>query len=145
MRTRPMRWWDIADITPLEADLFGPTAWSEAAFWGELALANRTYRVAEDEEGIVGYAGLMSMAPTADVQTIAVVPRARRRGVGRRLLRELLDAARRTHCTEVLLEVRADNDSAIALYVDEAFEVIARRTGYYADGQDALIMRRRPV
>lgn len=145
MRIRPMRWWDIADIAPLESELFGATAWSPAQFWGELAQANRTYRVAEDDEGIVGYAGLLSVPPTADVQTIAVAPRARRHGVGRQLLRELLDAARRTRCDEVLLEVHADNEPAVTLYVDEGFEVIARRSGYYGPGRDALIMRRRPA
>ena len=65
--------------------------------------------------------------------------------MGRQLLRELLDAARRTRCDEVLLEVHADNEPAVTLYVDEGFEVIARRSGYYGPGRDALIMRRRPA
>ncbi len=145
MHTRPMRWWDIAALHPVEEELFGPTAWSPAQFWSELAQPNRTYRVAEDAEGIVGYAGLMSVPPTADVQTVAVSGGAQRRGIGRALLTELLDAARRTGCTEMLLEVHADNDAAVALYIVEGFEVIARRTDYYGAGADALIMRRRPL
>ncbi len=145
MRTRPMRWWDIATIMPLETDLFGSTAWSPAQFWGELAQGNRVYVVAEDEAEIVGYAGLLCIPPTADVQTIAVASRAQRRGVGRALLQELLTAARRAECTEVLLEVRADNASAVALYADEGFDMIARRSGYYGPGEDALVMRRRPA
>jgi ribosomal-protein-alanine N-acetyltransferase len=140
-----MRWWDIATIMPLETDLFGSTAWSPAQFWGELAQGNRVYVVAEDEAEIVGYAGLLCIPPTADVQTIAVASRAQRRGVGRALLQELLTAARRAECTEVLLEVRADNASAVALYADEGFDMIARRSGYYGPGEDALVMRRRPA
>jgi ribosomal-protein-alanine N-acetyltransferase len=145
VRTRAMRWWDISAAMPIESALFGGTAWSAAQFWGELAQSNRVYRVAEDDDGLLGYAGLLSVPPTADVQTIAVSPRAQRRGVGRALLVELLDAARRDGCTEVLLEVRANNESALALYETEGFSIIARRTNYYGPGEDALVMRRRPA
>ncbi len=145
VRTRAMRWWDISTAMPIESELFGATAWSPAQFWSELAQPTRVYRVAEDDQGLLGYAGLLSVPPTADVQTLAVAPRAQRRGIGRALLAELLEAARRTGCTEVLLEVRADNQSALALYEAEGFAVIARRTGYYGPGEDALVMRRRPA
>jgi ribosomal protein S18 acetylase RimI-like enzyme len=40
------------------------------------------------------------------------------------------------------LEVRADNDAAVALYESEGFEAIDRRVGYYQpDGVDAIVMR----
>jgi ribosomal-protein-alanine N-acetyltransferase len=42
---------------------------------------------------------------------------------------------------EVLLEVRADNPRAQALYVRFGFEQIHVRRRYYRDGTDALIMR----
>ena len=140
---RPMRWWDIEQVMGIERDAFAATAWSHAQFWSELAQDNRTYVVAEDRDGICGYAGVMAVPPTGDIQTIAVATRAQRRGLGRSLLRTLLDAAQAAGCTEVLLEVRADNTPAIAMYVDAGFESIARRGSYYGPGEDALVMRRR--
>lgn len=138
-----MRWWDIDDVMLIERDVFGPTAWSPAQFWSELAQEDRTYVVMREGVDIAGYAGLMCRPPTADVQTIAVGSPHRRRGFARALLGYLLGVADEAACTEIMLEVRADAAPAIALYESEGFEAIARRSAYYGPGQDALIMRRR--
>lgn len=152
---RRMRWWDIPAVMGIEEEVFPATAWSPAQFWSELAHEDRTYVVAEEagaaqepplskySDRIVGYGGVMTRPPTADIQTIAVHPECRGRGVARMLLSCLLETAEGTGCTEVLLEVAADNAPALALYESEGFEVIARRSSYYGPGMDALIMRRR--
>lgn len=140
---RPMRWWDVPDVMTIEELVFAATAWSTAQFWSELAHDDRVYLVAESARGIVAYAGAMVRPPTADIQTIAVAQTARGRGIARDLLGRLLATAAESGCSEVLLEVSADNADAIGLYESEGFEVIARRTSYYAPGLDALIMRRR--
>ena len=142
-QTRPMRWWDIDEVHVLEQEILAETAWSPAQFWSELAQEDRAYLVAESSGDIAAYGGVMVRPPTADIQTIAVAPAHRGRGLARALLGRLLSIADAGACTEVLLEVRADNDAAIALYDSEGFEAIARRTSYYGPGQDALIMRRR--
>jgi ribosomal-protein-alanine N-acetyltransferase len=143
---RPMRWWDLDAVLPLERQLFADDPWSAAAFWGELARPeSRHCVVAEDEQGLVGYAVLMTSGGDADVQTIAVAPRARGTGLGRRLLTDLLMEAARRGAGDVLLEVRADNDPALQLYTSTGFERIAVRRGYYASGGDAVVMRLREV
>ena len=91
---------------------------------------------------IVGYAGLMCVLPFADVQTLAVAPEAQRTGLGTRLLRTLVREARRRRAEQVLLEVRADNPGAQALYRREGFSHIHTRSMYYPDGEDALIMQK---
>ncbi len=144
---RPARWWDIPTLAEIDADLFGTDAWSPATFWSELAGVPdlRWYRVAEVHvpEGtkIVGYVGLASGHETGDVQTIAVRADAQGSGWGAVLLDALLGEARARGCTEVLLEVRADNTAAIALYTRRGFLTISTRRRYYADGTDALILR----
>lgn len=148
VRLRPMRWWDVAVLLPLERELFGSTAWSAETFWSELAqAADRRYLVAEDAGGVLlGYAGLRLGGGEADVQTLAVAPAAQRRGIGGLLLRGLLERAARAGVGSVLLEVRAGNEAAIALYAGHGFERIAVRRGYYQpDGGDAVIMRLRPL
>jgi ribosomal-protein-alanine N-acetyltransferase len=146
---RAMRWWDVERVLPLEQQLFGGEAWSAETWWGELARAGdsglaRWYVVAEGPTGILGYAGVSVNGAEADVMTVAVSPDAQGRGLGSRLLDALLDTARRRGATQVLLEVRADNDAARQLYVNRGFEQIAVRRGYYGD-TDGVIMRLRPL
>lgn len=145
---RPMRWWDVERALPVERELFGAAAWSAETFWSELAqLAGRWYVVAEGGSGaLLGYAGLMTSGTQADVQTVAVAPGARRRGVGALLLDALLRQAALGGASSVLLEVRADNGPAIALYRSRGFERIAVRHRYYQPGDhDAWVMRLRPL
>ena len=140
---RGMRWWDIPAVAAIEQSVFPATAWTPAQFWSELAHDDRTYLVAQAGDRVVAYGGVMVRPPTADIQTIAVDADHRGRGIARDLLGRLLGIADEGGCSEVLLEVAADNASAVALYESEGFSVIARRTSYYGPGQDALIMRRR--
>lgn len=145
---RPMRWWDVEAILPLERDLFGPTAWTAETFWSELAAPGRWYVVASDgaDDEPAGYAGLMVAGADADVQTIAVSRAAQGRGVGSALLDALVAEAARRGATSLLLEVRADNGPAIALYTSRGFERIAVRRRYYQPGDvDAHVMRLRPL
>jgi ribosomal-protein-alanine N-acetyltransferase len=133
---------DVTAVEVLERRLFPVDAWPMQMFFDELAQVDtRRYVVAEAGGQIVAYAGLMCIEPIADVQTIAVVPEFEGRGIGSAILKELIEEARRRGAVEVLLEVRADNPRAQALYVRFGFEQIHVRRRYYRDGTDALIMR----
>jgi ribosomal-protein-alanine N-acetyltransferase len=142
-----MRPGDIEGIVPVEAELFaGDPPWTAEQFRSELAGMpdTRWYIVAEIDGRLAGYAGLMVVGGTADVQTLAVVPAFQRRGLGAALLEALIDEARDRRAGEVLLEVRADNAPALALYERHGFERIAIRRGYYGSGRyDGLVLRRR--
>lgn len=138
----PLRWWQVPAVHALETQLFPDDAWSVEQFWQELAQPTRRYLVACEGYDVVGYAGLFVLAPDADVQTIAVRPDQQGRGIARRLLEALLLPAEDAGVTHTMLEVRADNAAARALYARLAFEPISVRPRYYADGTDALILRR---
>lgn len=144
-RVRRMRWWDVPAVHALEVATF-PDPWTAETFWSELAHvpSSRHYVVAEAGEEVVGYAGLVATGHQADVQTLAVAADRRGAGLGRVLLDELLAEARRRDAGEVLLEVRAENVAAQALYARAGFEQIAVRRGYYRPGgTDALVLRLR--
>lgn len=136
---------DLPSLLEHEQSLFGSDAWSDDVFRAELAHTDSYYLVGVDVEQIVGYAGLrapLAGADQGDIQTLAVVPSHRGRGLGRALLHALLEEATRRGIHEVFLEVRADNPVAISLYGTEGFREISRRRGYYQpDGIDALVMR----
>ena len=57
----------------LEAELFGPDAWSGAALLGELDAPGRRFVVDTSEDGLRGYAVSMSLADTADLLRVAVL------------------------------------------------------------------------
>jgi ribosomal-protein-alanine N-acetyltransferase len=142
MRIERFRWWHIADVMPLEDELFGPEKWSSAMFWNELAQRN-FYIVATDESEVVGYAGLAVTGDEAWVQNIAVKGTAQRRGIGRELLEALLAEATRQGIKKTLLEVAVDNAPAQHLYARYDFEPVGIRRGYYQPSNtDALVMMR---
>ena len=144
---RRLRWWDIPAVHALEVRLFSPDTWSVETFWSELAADGRYYLLAHEPGGdLLGYAGLAAAGPDADVQTVAVAPQAQGRGVGRALVEALVAEAARRGAAGMLLEVRADNVAAIALYTRLGFERIAVRRRYYEPGGiDAHVMRLRPL
>lgn len=142
---RPVEWTDLETLAALELELFAHDAWSVESWWSELAeRPRRDYVVAVDEAGgILGYAGLDLAGDVADVMTIATVPSAQGRGIGRLLLVELVARAARHGAEALLLEVRADNTRARDLYERNGFEVLTTRRRYYQPGNvDALVMRR---
>jgi ribosomal-protein-alanine N-acetyltransferase len=139
---------DVGRCAELETLLFpGDDPWSADAFRSELASPHNHYVAARDESGsLLGYAGLARLGtgvdPESEVHTIGVDPGSRRRGIGKALLTELLRVADRWG-GPVFLEVRTDNDAAIALYRREGFEVVGTRKRYYQpSGADAYTMRR---
>jgi ribosomal-protein-alanine N-acetyltransferase len=144
MRLERFRWWHIAPVLEIEADLFGAERWSPAMFWNELANGHHYLVAIDDDGGVLGYAGLTAYpSDEAWVQNIAVRRDAQRRGVGRALLEALLAEAARRGARKVLLEVAADNGPAQRLYAAYGFEVVGVRRGYYQPSNtDALVMMR---
>lgn len=136
---------DLDSVLALEVALFGAEAWSQQMLTGELTQqpSTRYYLVAEDEGNVVGYAGLMTAGGQADVLTIAVATIRWGQGIGSELIAALLAEAVRRGCTEIFLEVRADNSRAQRLYQRWGFAEIGIRRGYYQpSGADAIVMRR---
>ena len=143
-RLERMRWWHVAELMPVERELFAPEPWTERLFWSELGqLDTRFYLVALDGEQVIGYAGLCDYPDEAFVQTMAVAPAAQGQGLGARLLVALLEEAERRRQRVVSLEVRADNGPAQRLYARHGFTRTGVRRGYYPGGVDALVLTRR--
>jgi ribosomal-protein-alanine N-acetyltransferase len=136
---------DAQRCAELETQLFdGDDPWPAAAFNRELAGPHNHYVGARTDGTLVGYAGISRLGRRPpfeyEVHTVGVDPVYQGRGIGRRLLDELLDFAAGG---VVYLEVRTDNEPAIALYRSAGFEQIGLRRRYYrVSGADAYTMRR---
>ncbi|MFI9007272.1 ribosomal protein S18-alanine N-acetyltransferase [Actinosynnema sp. NPDC053489] len=138
----PLRRRDAARCARIERDLFaGDDPWSADAFRSELDGGN-FYVGAYVGDVLIGYAGLGLTDYEASVHTIAVVAEHQGGGVGKALLRTLLAKADELG-VPVFLEVRTDNDRAIALYLAHGFEHLGLRRRYYQpSGADAYTMGR---
>lgn len=135
----------IDELMPYEREMFGPEAWTANGYRSELAdTSSRHYLVGLGPDGaLVGWAGVMVAADSAEVLTVGVIPAARRQGLAIELLDGLLAEARERGAVEVFLEVRVDNEAARMLYEHEGFVQVGLRPGYYDHGRvDAVVMRR---
>ncbi|MGB7167594.1 MAG: GNAT family N-acetyltransferase [Acidobacteriaceae bacterium] len=81
----------------------------------------------------------------AELDTLAVLPAARRQGIGGALLRAVLAWAAAEGARRVSLEVRASNQAALGLYARMGFGQEGRRRGYYADPEEDALLLGRPV
>lgn len=113
-----------------------------------------TFVVAEQSRQIVGYVmcriemgmpplGLFGLNKRGHVISIAVLPEHQRKGIGRALMEEAMLGMRSYNARECYLEVRASNIAAIRLYEKLGFEILRNLHGYYADGEDAYVMRKK--
>lgn len=99
--------------------------------------------VHEENGRILAYGVMSTGGGEAHILTVVVKEQARSRGVGRQMMRHLLNTAAKHHVDTVLLEVRPSNEAAVSLYQSLGFSEIGVRKGYYPDKkgrEDALIM-----
>lgn len=147
MEFRELTVGDAAAAAAIEAVLFdGDNPWSEAAFRSEIAAPHTFYLGAFEAGQMLGYAGLAMLGPRDDpefeIHTIGVDPEQQGRGLGRALMDQMMHTADLMD-GPVYLEVRVDNESAIALYERfEFFTAGVRKNYYQASGMDAYTMTR---
>jgi len=135
---------DVGEMMALENEIYPDDAWSPENMAREVAGDHTYYLVAIADDGAIdAYAGLLAPIGTGqgDIQTVTVAPRARRQGLARTLMTQLINEARRRGAEELFLEVRHDNEAAKALYAELGFETVAVRKRYYKGGIDALSMK----
>ena len=94
--------------------------------------------------GPYAFALFSKVLDEAELLTIAVDPDHQRQGAGRRLLAAAEAALAAEGVMRSLLEVAADNDGAIALYLQAGYNIVGQRKTYYDRGVagrvDAIMM-----
>jgi ribosomal-protein-alanine N-acetyltransferase len=140
---RPMQPEDIPAVMVIDRDSF-PNPWPENTYRYELR-ENRAAHLlviqSRESAQVIGVAGFWLVVDEAHISTFAVRPDWRGRGVGAVLLDGMLRQAAGLMAGKALLEVRAGNRAAQALYRKFGFQIVGRRKGYYKDnGEDAILM-----
>jgi len=144
---------DLDRVMEIAQSLRTAPHWPRAAYLEALdsqGPSRRIALVAEPEPGagvvlaaqaVAGFAVARLVGDQAELELIAVAIEGQRRGVARHLLAALVAELRQAHVTEVILEVRASNHPALALYRGLGFSESGLRPRYYIDPiEDAVLM-----
>jgi ribosomal-protein-alanine N-acetyltransferase len=146
LHIEPAQGGDAAVLAKLHAQGFY-RGWPREDFAAYIAGRDTPIYVACDaRRRIAGFAMIRLAADEAELITIAVDPRWRKKGVGLALMRAVFEDLLMTPAKRLFLEVAADNPAALKLYRKLGFQQVAERRGYYArpDGQPAtaIVMSR---
>jgi len=121
---------DLAVAAALHARCFD-SAWNEAAMAEILAMPGSFGALAQIGDQPVGLVIALAVGTEAEILTLAVLPKLRRRGIADRLLAWVVDRLSGGGCQRLLLEVAEDNAAARALYGKLGFAEVGRRPSYY--------------
>ena len=129
----------IPDAANLEKECF-TVPWSAGSLREELnsPFANYFYVTVDGE--FAGYGGFLSLSGEGEITRIAVHPRFRRTGLGKKLMVAMTAKARELDLETMFLEVRESNAPAIGLYKSFGFEQVGRRPNYYTSPTEAAVL-----
>lgn len=131
---------DVAALVSIASE--SPRPWTARAFTEELERDPPSLFALRSSDCVVGFVVARTLAPDLDIVDLALARAFRRRGLGRLLLRSLLDRAANEGIETAFLEVREGNQAARGLYRGFGFEETQRRRGFYQGPvEDAILMR----
>ena len=133
---------DIDAVVALEHESF-TNPWSRDTLVWELTHSDvtRVYLLRDMEDRAIAFCIAWVIFDELHINTLAVSPALRRRGLATFLLRAVMADAARDGARRATLEVRESNAAALELYARLGFRVTARRRDYYANPvEDALIL-----
>lgn len=137
---RAMQPEDADEVAAIESRTFSQP-WSKQGFLDSLALEHAVFFVAEEDNRILGYIGMYVSLDEGEITNVAVDSDARCRGIGALLVEVMKKEARLRGVTQIVLEVRVSNESAIRLYERNGFVNQGIRKGFYdMPKEDAYIM-----
>ena len=132
---------DLDEILAIEQVAFKDPFTREMLLWDLNGLFTHTFLIEEGGQ-VCGYASMTALFEDAEVGNVAVKEGCRGRGFGKALMNAMEEKARSLSAERILLEVRPSNTPARSLYDGLGYLPIALRKGYYADGEDAIVMEK---
>ena len=142
MNIRPATAADVPAMMAVEQRAATAAHWSVADYARLFAAGSQYLALVLEEQQVEGFVVGRGMGAEWELENIAVAGAARRRGLGTRLVAELLDRARQAGAHHIFLEVRESNRAARSLYEKWAFVECGRRKGYYRQpDEDAVLYR----
>ena len=120
----------LSQMEELEKQCFS-LPWTREQLEHQISGENQLCLLAVEEEGLLGYVGMMYVLDEGYISNVAVAPARRRQGIGDALISELLRRAEDLRLSFVTLEVRESNEAAVNLYGKHGFRAVGLRKNYY--------------
>lgn len=133
---------DVTAILDILADAPKAAAWSSRAVREAIESQPKHFLVAARNTEIAGLALGRRIGDEGEILNLAVRGSYRRKGLGKALLKKLLDSFENDLVSSVFLEVRESNQAAIGFYRGLGFTQIAKRRGYYREPEEAALVLR---
>jgi len=137
---------EIPSVLSIE-ELNSDYPWSEDQFTTSIENSNNLCYCLSFNGRTIGYLISMLAVDTADILNIGIDSEFQRQGHGTGLVNHLIEELKKRNISEILLEVRAGNKSAIRFYKRQGFEEISVRKNYYTKNsknqsqrEDGIIM-----
>ncbi|GAB4029708.1 MAG: hypothetical protein Fur0012_04460 [Elusimicrobiota bacterium] len=134
---------DIAYLCEIEKEYPDYSAWGENGFTAEFNKPFSVTLVAREEKIPAAFLNFWLIRPRTEINTLVTSIKYLRRGFARALLSKCFEYARKNDCPELFLEVAQNNKPAIELYLSCGFSEISRRSKYYNNTYDAIVMAKR--
>jgi ribosomal-protein-alanine acetyltransferase len=130
----------IDGIMEIENDSFA-IPWSRKSVESELNNKLAIYVVALLDNKVVGYGGMWHVVTEGHITNIAVHKDYRKKGIGDKIVKKMIEIAEDKEMIGLTLEVRTSNEAALKLYKNNGFKLEGIRKEYYEDNkEDAYIM-----
>ncbi len=133
---------DLADVLAIEQEAFSDP-WESSSFESDIVNEHVITLAARQGGRCVGYLSCIAIEDYGYIANIAVHREHRSHGIGRMLLDELRRRLELRRISDLVLDVRVSNESAIRFYERYGFQVLTRRKGFYTKPpEDSLTMLR---
>lgn len=140
----------IRKALPLDADALASVEntqphsahWGKKGFLSESVSASSRIWCVHQEGEIKGFLALRFAAGFCEILNLAVLPDCCRKGLGTALMQYAFTDLEKQGVQQITLEVNVKNNPAILLYEKLGFRSVGRRSKFYNDTDDALIMKK---
>lgn len=142
IEVREMQLDDLEAVMAIENENFSKP-WTETGFFSFLIREDTLFLVACEAEEILGYCGVVMVQDEGDITNVAVAGGRQNQGIGKLLMKALIEKTEQAGVRHLFLEVRVSNLHAVHLYEEMGFMEIGLRKNYYeAPIEDGIVMKR---
>ena len=131
---------DLSAIIALERACPTAAHWNHAEYERIVQSGSPRFAIVAIEAALVGFIVAGTAGPEWEIENVVVAPAHRGLGIGLALVNAVLDRARAARADAVVLEVRASNAAARALYSRAGFAEIGARPRYYSHPEEDAVL-----
>lgn len=137
---RPMEPKDVDAVNEI-ANLVFPDPWPKDSYYRELENELAGFFILTYADVVIGFCHFWITFDSVSIVQFAIHPLMQGKKIGSLLMAHFLDRiSRLEEVNAITLEVRTNNEAAIALYLNNGFQIITTKRAFYTNGDDAYYM-----